>query len=189
MSWGVGGTGISRGHLTSRHPRFKHTEEALQSLGPFSFTGFLRSYKDTYDKGRPTRKTDKELAGGSGGVQTFFTQGPTLSRPPLSLDTTKVSPLRNQSRELVTWGMCVDPAVGPLVALFNRRDRTWYTRNSRRASSACASLNPTAHAEPARTTQAPTEQRPSSSLTIESRSSKNKEECGLQENLKSTFSR
>lgn len=54
---------------------------------------------------------------------------------------------------------------------------------------ACASLNPTAHAEPARTTQAPTEQRLSSSPTIESRSSKNKEECALQEDLKSTFSR
>lgn len=83
--------------------------------------------------------------------------GPTLSRPPMSLHTTKVSSSRNRSRGLVTRGMSVDPAVGSRAALFNRREQTWSTRSSRRSSSACASLNLTAHAEPPRLTQAPTE--------------------------------
>lgn len=35
---------------------FKHIEEAVWSLGPFSFTRFLRSYNATGNSGRPTRK-------------------------------------------------------------------------------------------------------------------------------------
>ncbi|XP_067588946.1 V-type proton ATPase subunit D isoform X2 [Pseudorca crassidens] len=56
--------------------------------------------------------------------------------------------------------MCVNPALVSGATLFNRRDQTSCTRSSRRLSSACASLDPTAHAEPPRSTQAPTGWRP-----------------------------
>lgn len=165
-SRGGGVTAFSQGRPTSRRPHLKHTERAVQSLGPPPFTKGLRSHDDTSatrgDRhgagGRWQLCADTSRAGtGEGGG---VSPGPTLYRSPMSLDTTKVNSWRNRSGRLVTWGMCVNPALVSGATLFNRRDQTWCTRSSRRLSSACASLDPTAHAEPPRSTQAPTGWRP-----------------------------
>lgn len=125
------GAGVSQRSPEAAPPQgvlnFKHIEEAVQSLGPFSFTRFLRSYNTTCNSGRPTRSPP-----GVSVVSRHFSPrdgrgvspGPTLSRPPMSLHTTKVSSSRNRSRGLVTRGMSVDPAVGSRAALFNPRDQT-----------------------------------------------------------------
>lgn len=116
-----------------------------------------RSERPTPGRWRPQSRPGTSRSGtGKGGVN----PGPTLYRTPMPLDTTKVNSSRNWSGRLVTWGMYMDPALGPRAALFNQRELTWSTRSSRRLSSACASLNPTAHAEPPRSTQAPTDYRP-----------------------------
>ena len=131
--------------------------------------------------GRPTRSP----AGGGSRVQTLpargrekegvLAPGPTLYRPPTSLDTIKVNSWKNRSERLVTWGMCVKPTPGSHATLFSRRDQTRSALSSRRLSSACASLTHTAHAEPLTARKRQRERGPSSSLTIESRSSEDKE--------------
>lgn len=141
----------------SKYPHFQHIEEAARSLGPLCFTRLFRSYNDT----AVTRTTHPAPAGGVGhfprrnGKGRGVSQGPTLSRPPKSLDTTKMSSWRNRSGGLVTWGMRLNPTPGSRAVLFNLRDQS--PRRSGRSSSACAWVYPTAHAEPPRITQAPTD--------------------------------
>ena len=89
-------------------PHYQHIDEAVPLLGPLAFARFLRQYHDT----PATRGADTQPAGGGSHVQTLpargrekegvLAPGPTLYRPPTSLDTIKVNSWRNRSERLVT---------------------------------------------------------------------------------------
>jgi hypothetical protein len=166
QEWGV------RASSRNRPPQaflFKHIEGAENPPGPLSFTRFLRWHNDGSDTQRH-RAGEKARDGASGRwrwcpdtSRAGTGKGGSASPGLPSFDhscywtRTKVSSWENRAAGSVTWGMYVNPALGSHAVLFNPSDQTWYTRAGCRASSACAAPNPTAHAEPPRTAQAPTE--------------------------------